>query len=185
MTRRQGLLVVVAGLVAAAAGGFVADRTLLRGEDTDAAPTPGGADAPAARTLPTIELPGLEADAVALADFTGRPLLVNFWATWCKPCRKEIPLLIALREEYADARLEIVGIAIDELEPTRRLAAELAIDYPVMVGEQAGIDALVAFGAPTTALPYTAVVDRDGRIVGGHVGELTREDALRLLRSVL
>ncbi|MEO0973006.1 MAG: TlpA disulfide reductase family protein, partial [Pseudomonadota bacterium] len=130
-------------------------------------------------------LPNLDEQPTSLSDFQGQPLLVNFWATWCRPCRKEIPLLIELRDTHADARLEIVGIAIDELEVTREMASAFEIDYPVIVGEQEGIDAMVAFGAPTTALPFTAAVDRDGLIVGGHVGELTPEDADRLLQLIL
>jgi thiol-disulfide isomerase/thioredoxin len=169
------------------AGGFVADR-VFRGDgagDGGTASAASGTRREDARPAPPIELPGLDGELVALSSFTGRPVLVNFWATWCKPCRKEIPLLMALRGEFADSGLEVVGVAIDEMEATRQLAGELGIDYPLMVGEQAGIDALAAFGAPTTALPYTAVLDREGRIVAGHVGELERDDALALLEGVL
>jgi thiol-disulfide isomerase/thioredoxin len=179
-TRTVAIAAAVAAMVA---GGFAADRMLLR--DDAAAGTSSGEPLQPLRQAPTIELPGLDDAPIALADYAGRPILVNFWATWCKPCRKEIPLLIELRGEYAAQGFEVIGIAIDEMEPTRRLAAELGVDYPVMVGEQEGIDALVAFGAPTTALPYTAALDRNGRIVAEHVGELTREDALALLNRIL
>lgn len=173
------VIVLVAALAAMVAGGFLADRMLRRPAESDSA-----AEAPG-RPVPDVVLQGLDGEPLALERFTGRPLLVNFWATWCKPCRHEIPLLVSLRREFSEAGLEVVGIAIDTLEDTRELAGELGVDYPVMVGEQAGIDAMTAFGAPTTALPYTAVVDREGRIVADHVGELSREDALALLGKVL
>ncbi|MEM9383554.1 MAG: TlpA disulfide reductase family protein [Pseudomonadota bacterium] len=176
-------------LVALGAGAFIADRTLsgpTRVTAVDASADRGPAAATAeAQAMPAITLTGLDEAAVNLADFKGQPLLVNFWATWCRPCRKEIPLLIALREMHAEDDLEIVGIAIDELIPTREMAQSLGIDYPIVVGEQEGIDAMVAFGAPTTALPFTAAVNRAGHIVAGHVGELTEEDARRLLAEVL
>lgn len=176
---------ITLALVALGAGAFLADRTLSD-------PPPGGAQADGTaaaadegQLMPAIALTGLDEQTVNLADFKGQPLLVNFWATWCRPCRKEIPLLIALREVHAGDDLEIVGIAIDELVPTREMAQAFGIDYPIMVGEQEGIDAMVAFGAPTTALPFTAAVNRAGHIVAGHVGELTEEDAERLLAEVL
>lgn len=187
---------IVIALIALGAGAFLADRMLAdpspNGEETTGAtpaPTTGAGKTSSAsnrtRPMPAITLAGLEQATISLSDFEGRPLLVNFWATWCRPCRKEIPLLIALREAHADQGLEIIGIAIDELEPTREMAASFGINYPVMVGEQEGIDAMVAFGAPTTALPFTAAVDRDGQIVAGHVGELTEEEAQRLLAALL
>ncbi|MEO0421106.1 MAG: TlpA disulfide reductase family protein [Pseudomonadota bacterium] len=176
-------------LVALGAGAFLADRTLSEAPadagQADAAPADASAGADEGQPMPAIALTGLDEATVNLADFKGQPLLVNFWATWCRPCRKEIPLLIELREVHAQDDLEIVGIAIDELVPTREMAQAFGIDYPIMVGEQEGIDAMVAFGAPTTALPFTAAVNRAGQIVAGHVGELTEEDAQRLLAEVL
>jgi thiol-disulfide isomerase/thioredoxin len=181
MQNPPGALTAAAALAAMVAGGFVADRALRADGTTSGHDT----EAPAAVALaPAIALPGLEGNTIRLTDFTGRPVLVNFWATWCKPCRREIPLLIELRQEYAEQGLQILGVAIDELEPTRAMATEYGINYPVVVGEQEGIDALVAFGAPTTALPYTAIVDRDGRVLGGHVGELDRDEAMALLERV-
>ncbi len=176
---------IVIALIALGAGAFLADRTLSGSTDAPAAAASTEAASAATQAMPAVTLTGLEGTQVSLSEFEGQPLLINFWATWCRPCRKEIPLLIALREEHEAQGLEVVGIAIDELEPTRDMAAAFGITYPIVVGEQEGIDAMVAFGAPTTALPFTAAVDRDGQIVAGHVGELTAEDAQRLLAEVL
>lgn len=183
---RPILLIAAAG--ALVAGAFVADRTFQGtggGPTASTTPSPDEARSSNQRPLPSAVLSSLDGERVDVAGFRGRPLLVNFWATWCKPCRREIPLLIALRDEHADRDLEIVGIAIDEMAPTRAMAEAEGIDYPVLVGEQEGIEAMVAFGAPTTALPFTAAVNRDGQIVAGHVGELTREEAQDMLAAIL
>src|SRR5262249_17467548 len=118
-----------------------------------------------------------------LSEWKGRPLLINFWATWCAPCRREIPLLKMLRRERAADGVEIVGIAVDFRDAVQHYAGEIGIDYPVLVGEQDGLDAIAAFGMDAV-FPFTVFADRQGRIVTLKIGELHADEG-RLILDVL
>ena len=144
---------------------------------TVAAPAPSTA---APEQLPEISLPDVAGKLHHLSEWRGRPLFINFWATWCEPCRREIPLLKSLRRENARNRLEIVGIAIDQQQSVQEFVKKLGIEYPVLVGEKGGLEAVSAFGMDTV-LPFTVVADPEGRIVALKVGELHRDEAAFIL----
>src|SRR5262249_25523086 len=147
---------------------------------------PEGPPTPPAKVpeqLPEIRLSGIDGAVHGLTDWKDHPLVVNFWATWCDPCRREIPLLKALRREHAADRLEIVGIAVDYPDEVRNYARTQGIDYPVLVGDQVGLEAVNAFGMETV-LPFSVFVDRHGRIVTLKVGELHRDEAELILDRV-
>jgi thiol-disulfide isomerase/thioredoxin len=154
-------------------------------------PAAAGADAePSAASplkipeqLPQITLPGVDGVPRHLRDWQGRPLIVNFWATWCEPCRREIPLLKALRQERSAEHLEVVGIAVDLLDAVRKYIPSHGIDYPVLVGEDGGLAAVSAFGMDTV-LPFSVFVDRRGTVVTLKVGELHRDEAELILDRV-
>ena len=133
--------------------------------------------------VPDLILPGLDGRAHKLTEWGGRPLLVNFWATWCEPCRREIPLLKSLRSEHASKRLEIVGIAIDHLDPVRKYVTDNRMSYPVLVGERGGFEAADAFGMDTV-LPFSVFADAAGQIVALKVGELHRDEAELILERI-
>jgi peroxiredoxin len=187
---RAGTLVaVVAVLALSAAGGFFLYRltapapSTLRPLSPDVArgaPTPAPPEEPSKpatpERVPAIELPGLDGKVHALADWRGRPLLINFWATWCEPCRREVPLLRALKRQRAAEGLQIVGIAIDSPDAVRPFIGRLGIDYPVLLGEKEGLAAITAFGMDTV-LPFSVFADPRGRIVTLKVGELHRDEA--------
>jgi thiol-disulfide isomerase/thioredoxin len=156
------------------------------------APAPGAAPAPAAGTaasrripedLPPISLPDAAGVKRTLADYRGKLLLVNFWATWCEPCRREIPLLKALRREYVKDGLEIVGIAVDYRDAVAKYALAKGIDYPLLIGEQGGLEAVTAFGMETV-LPFSVFADRHGRVVALKVGELHADEAHLILERM-
>jgi thiol-disulfide isomerase/thioredoxin len=176
-------------LVACAAGGFLVyhlatpPRARLYAAPAPAPPAPAEpapGPPPAVQrvpeVLPELWLPGLDGTPHRLSDWKGRSLVVNFWATWCEPCRREIPLLKSLRRERATNRLEIVGIAIDFRDAVQKYAQDTGIDYPVLVGEQGGLEAVAAFGMDPV-LPFSAFADPAGRIVTLKVGELHRDEA--------
>lgn len=119
-----------------------------------------------------------------ITEWDGHPMLVNFWASWCDPCRREIPLLNRLASEPAIPGLEVVGIAIDNADDVRHFLEKFPIRYPVLVGEQDGLDAAAAFGVATAALPFSAFVDRQGRVLSLHLGEL-HEAQVRATLTVL
>lgn len=138
------------------------------------APAPAGRRVPA--EVPAIRLPALDGTPRSLADFRGKLLVINFWATWCDPCRREIPLLQALRRERAKDGVEIVGIAIDHRDEVARYAAARGMTYPILVGEAGGLEAVSAFGMDTV-LPFSVFADRSGRVITLKVGELHADEA--------
>ena len=133
--------------------------------------------------LPDLHMHDLGGRLKSLREFGGRPLIVNFWATWCAPCRREIPLLHQLRRQYAGDRLEIVGIAIDFHAAVADYVAKTKIDYPLLVGEQDGLDAAQQFGMEPV-LPFSVFADRSGTIVAVKIGELHREEADYILAAI-
>ena len=192
----QRFLALIAVTGIAAATGFLAYRALGEGRAPAAVsaiavgPAAAAADAgtPSAprsipTTLPAFTLQDREGVPRTLAHWSGRPLLVNFWATWCAPCRREIPLLMRLRKEHAADGLEVVGIAVDFREDVLKYAAGMGIDYPLLIGEQDGLDAAAAFGLDPV-LPFSVFADREGRIVAVRVGELHADEAAFILARV-
>jgi thiol-disulfide isomerase/thioredoxin len=183
LNRRHGAIFALA--LAAAAGGFWA--YLHRGGSTpravDAGKPPLAAKQLAA-TLPEFSLMDREGRTRSLHDWAGKSLVINFWATWCAPCRKEIPLLQKLQRERAGEGFQVIGIAVDFSEPVLAYAGQMKIEYPLLIGEQDALDAVSAFGIEMVGLPFTVFSDHQGRIVAAHMGELTAADANLILGEV-
>jgi len=146
----------------------------------------GGSEA-AARSLepqpaPAYDATTLEGDSVTLADLQGEVVLLNVWATWCVPCRQEIPELQALHEEHADRGLHVVGVTVDSRsaeDQVRRFIQDFGMTYEVWVDpDQTAVSTFEAIGVPLTVL-----VDREGRIVWRHLGAFERGDP-ELVRAV-
>ena len=136
---------------------------------------------------PDITLADRDGKPRSLSEWNGKPQVINFWATWCAPCRREIPMLNALAGDGAWPEIVLIGIAIDFREDVQRYLQATPIDYTVLIGEQDGLDAARAFGVESLGLPFTAFVDTSGRIVTIHVGELHRPQAdviLSIVRAV-
>jgi thiol-disulfide isomerase/thioredoxin len=187
-------------VVIAAAAGYVAQRTLTQTDpglkEAPAATTQGAPsgepeapedEAPPQRTIPEtvpdISLADRTGTQRRLTEWKGRPVIINFWATWCGPCRDEIPLLQALRKERAADRLEIVGIAIDERAAVLKYAADIGMDYPILIGEQDGYEAAERFGV-ALVLPFSVFADSQARIVALKTGELHANEAAFILDRV-
>jgi len=132
--------------------------------------------------LPEFTLQNLAGERQSIRDWPGQPLIVNFWATWCGPCLREIPMLNALQE--ANPWLTILGIAVDDENKVRQFAADMDFGYPVLMGETGPSEAVNAaggFGVDFYALPFTIFTDADGRMLGVHTGELHQEHLDTLL----
>jgi thiol-disulfide isomerase/thioredoxin len=162
-SRREALILGAAG-VAAAAAGFLVGPLLLKEK--------GRADS-VLRSATLVDLAGKPRQA---AEWEGQILVWNFWATWCAPCREEIPLLIAAREKYERSGIEIVGIAIDNAAKVREFSSSLNISYPILLAEADGLDLMVKLGNRSGGLPYTVVIDRQGNLVYRRLGALREGD---------
>ena len=135
---------------------------------------------PALWSLP---LPNLSGHTQTLEGWRGKTLVINFWATWCAPCREEIPDLIAIRTEYAAKSVEIVGIAIDNAQAVKPYAQQMSIPYPLLIGEGSALEMSRTLGNPSGALPYTVVIGPDGAILLRHLGRLPKSKLQAILHQ--
>lgn len=127
---------------------------------------------------PDAELPDLDGQLHRLSDFDGRPLLINFWATWCPPCIEELPLLDALHAERGEDGLQVLAIAVDDPEAVRGFLAELPVQMPVLLAQPGVVDLSTTLGNARSVLPYSVLIDAQGRIAKRHFGAFS-EDSLR------
>lgn len=138
-----------------------------------------------ASTVPEFNLPDTNGNTHNVSEWRGKLLVINFWATWCPPCRKEIPDFIALQQQYADKGLQFVGIALEEKEPVVEYAAATKFNYPVLIGGNNGIALARQLGNAVDAVPYTIIADREGRIIYRHPGELSKEQLVGIITPLL
>lgn len=122
------------------------------------------------------QLPDLRGVPVKLADLRGKPLIVNFWATWCGPCKEEMPDFQRLAAGDLGKRVQIIGIGIDNLENMRSFGEKLGITYPLLEGGSDALDMLKALGNSSGGLPYTIVLDGAGKQVSAHLGRMSYEE---------
>jgi thiol-disulfide isomerase/thioredoxin len=134
--------------------------------------------------LPQFSLQDRTGKATSIATFEGKSLVINFWATWCAPCRSEIPLLKTLHAEWAGRDVSVVGIAVDYRDKVLEFANEFKIGYPLLIGEQDALDAAAAFGVESPVFPFTVFTDSRGEVVALFVGELHRAQAELILSEV-
>jgi peroxiredoxin len=173
------LIILAAGLL-----GYFAYRSKESAPPAAAAPMPPAAQPPAAAaarkaipdTLPDVTLADRDGKPTQLSSFGGRPLMVNFWATWCAPCRREIPLLNKIREQRKAQNAEIVGIAVDFRDDVLKFVQKTPLNYPLLIGEEDGLAAAEAFGMGM-AFPFSVFVDSQNRILTVKIGELHEDEA--------
>ena len=176
-TSRRALLYSGVGVMALAAGGMLS--WFRRNEE--------GVPSPTAVTalVGNRNLTDLEGRPRALTDFQGKTLVINFWATWCAPCREEIPLFVRLQNEYAPKKVQFVGIAIDQVDKIRDFAKEFGINYPLLIGGLDAVEMSRKVGNKAGVLPFTLLVGRDGRTAISLVGSITEQDMRRRLELLL
>lgn len=193
---RLAALAVAAGLLGA--GGYLAYDRLLAGTGNAAGsanadslppvPTSGMANEMERPKVPDIRpeftLKNLQGEPVAMSQWQGKAVVVNFWATWCGPCQREIPLLNRMHAEYGPKGVNIVGIAVDFAEDVQKFVAKTPLDYPTLVGEEDGAAAATAYGIDSLAFPFTAFTDKQGRVLSVHLGEL-HEPELRVILDAI
>ncbi len=182
-------VVYVAVAVVAAAAGFAIYRYGIAPQVVpEAAPVTAAAPEPAEAKIPT-DLPDFtledrEGTPRSIRSWTGKSMIVNFWATWCAPCRREIPLLREINKAHEAEGFQVVGVAVDFRDDVLKYATEIGIDYPILIGEQDGLDAVNSFGMGSIGFPFTVFTDNQGRIVLTHLGELTKPQSAVMIDAV-
>ena len=168
MNKKFAVTFALAGLIVAGVALYLFQSQQL----ADEAPSVVEAAAPAAEQRIDFSLPDLDGKVRFLSDWDGKARLVNFWATWCAPCRREIPLLKSTQAAHAENNLQIIGIAVDFLEPVQTYAAETDFNYPILVGQEEAMAAAEASGVDFIGLPFTMVVAPGGQLLKSHIGEI-------------
>ena len=168
---------LIVGVVAAVALGLGVTTAFLHRGDRDAV-----RDGAAVLDL---VLPDAQGQQQALAQWRGKVLVVNFWATWCAPCREEMPQFVATQTRDGPKGVQFVGIAVDDPEKVRAFAKELKLNYPALIGGYGAIELSKALGNDLAALPFTVVIDRHGRVAETQLGPLKQPKLDALLTKLL
>jgi len=123
-------------------------------------------------SYPAFTLPDMDGVNRELADWGGKNRILNFWATWCAPCRREIPVLKAFQDEQSGNGFQVIGIAVDYPEDVKRFAEKIEFNYPVLVGQDEAMAVAEMSGIQFVALPFTMFVATDGEYLSAYMGEL-------------
>ncbi|VAW96744.1 Cytochrome c-type biogenesis protein ResA [hydrothermal vent metagenome] len=181
--KSTAVFVVIAGVLALGAG--IGLSIYLNQSSTSTQTATIKSTSLIGKQRPDFSMGDVEGEKRSISEFDGKVLIVNFWATWCPPCRREIPALIALQEKYKDKGFTIVGVALDSQQAAIDFVDPMGINYPILVGETDGIAISQAYGNELTVLPYTVVIDRKGIIRHAFAREITLSEAEELIKPFL
>lgn len=141
--------------------------------------------APLATHRPAFSLPDINGKTHSISQWDGKVVMLNFWATWCPPCRHEIPAFIKLQKAFKKKGFTVVGVAIDTAQNVRDFIDPMGVDYPILHGQNKAIEIAKAYGDRLGVLPYTVIIDRTGKVVFRHPTGLTYAEAERAIKRVL
>jgi peroxiredoxin len=182
MSRSLQTALIMAVAVLAGVGGFFANRSSL---DAEATRQPQKISAATVNALLALRLEDTENQLQALEQWRGKVIVANFWATWCPPCRKEIPDFAAASQALAEQPVQFVGISIDSLDKVRAFDDEFKVPYPLLIAGPEVLTLAAGFGNDARALPFTVIIDRDGKVRHIKLGTLKREELERKIRALL
>ena len=143
------------------------------------------ADAMVKKAMPEFTLPDIDGVQHNIHEWKGNVIVLNFWATWCPPCRKETPMFVELQEQWGAQGLQFVGVAIDEINKVKEFMDTYGVNYPMLIGVDDAIEISKAYGNRFGALPYTVIIDRNGDIAHVQRGELERDMAVKTIQALL
>ncbi len=169
---KNTLLILLTASIALAGGLFVQSLSSTAPETTKAIAV-------------EFSLPDLSGQQRSINEWQGKIRIINFWATWCPPCLKEIPEFIALQNEFNDKNLQFIGIAIDDKQAVKQYLSTININYPVLIAGDEGITLSKQLGNSIGAVPFTVIINRQGTIIHRHPGELSKEKIIEIITPLI
>jgi thiol-disulfide isomerase/thioredoxin len=163
-------------LVAGTAGYFVADR-----QQQDALPQ---IETPTDVSGIVFSLPDMDGNLRHSSEWQGKAQLINFWATWCAPCRREIPLLKQTQAAHAADNVQVIGIAVDFAEEVKAYAEEAQFNYPILVGQEDAMAVAEESGVDFIGLPFTMIVAPNGELIKAHIGEIVESHIEQIVEVI-
>lgn len=176
-TFKNFLLLISA--VLALMGGYWAAQMLRPEPEVATTMTYGGGE------MINFTLPEVDGKKHALEEWRGKVIVLNFWATWCPPCREEIPLLIALQKKRAADGLQVVSVAIDNKTAVMLYRQSAGINYPILMGDDSALDLIARYGNRMGSLPFTVIIDRSGAIAVRKLGAFTQNELESLIEPLI
>jgi thiol-disulfide isomerase/thioredoxin len=169
---KKTLLIIVIAVVMLAAG-FAVQKAITKLKKADQI------------QLTEFSLPDTTGKQHAMSEWQGKLRVINFWATWCPPCREELPALVELQKQYVPKNVQFLGIAIDDAEPVTEFLSKMAINYPMLIAGQGGIELAYSLGNFASAIPFTIIVDKENNVVFHHSGELSKAQLQEAIDKLL
>lgn len=130
-------------------------------------------------------LPDTKGVSQKIEQWQGKVVLLNFWATWCPPCREEIPAFVEVQEQFGAKGFQIIGVAIDNKDDVTDFMDTFFINYPVLLGDDKTLNLMSQYGNRIGSLPYSVIMDRQGKIVARKIGAYTKKNLVKLIKPHL
>lgn len=182
MAKLKQLLIYLGLAIVAITAGFMLRTQITGGSQTVLS---GDVSQQGGEAILAASLPDVQGENQAISQWLGKVMVVNFWATWCTPCREEIPEFIEAQEKFRDQGLVFIGIAIDQEDKVKMFSQEFGINYPVLVGSLNTWSLAEAAGNRLSVLPYTVVINRSGEIVETYLGRVNLKKLEKLVIPLL
>ncbi len=182
----KNTLIFIVVMVIAGSAGFALQRFLATGptEPTGKFEAADAANPMIGLMRPEFAMKDIEGNIRNIKDWDGQVIVLNFWATWCPPCLEEIPHFIEIQDQMQGKGLQIVGIAVDNEEDVKQFASDVGMNYPVMAGETEAIGLSQKYGNSIGGLPFSAIIDQNGKITHIITGELSESRLISILKQL-
>lgn len=177
------IIIIALIAIAAAAGGFF----IQQNQTSEKAVTKPHTSRPTVSVVgqirPDFTLPDIEGKQRNVKEWDGKIKLINFWATWCPPCLREMPAFIEMQEQFAKKDFVVLGIAVDRKDAVETFVETMDINYPILIGDAAALELTSLYGNRLGVLPFSVFVGKDNKIISVHNGEITAETIKNILLS--